>query len=52
MNLGELLRGGKGTTKEIRVNNKNREVKTITDPLLLKWMNNIRDIRNENKGEL
>lgn len=49
MNLGELLKGGQGVIKETKLSNRTSDVKTITDPLLLKWMDNIMETRNENK---
>lgn len=47
MNLSELLKEGRGMIKE--TNNKISEAKTITDPLILRWMDNIRETRDENK---
>lgn len=49
MNLGELLRNGRDMIKERKVSKESSEAKIITDPLILKWMDNIKIIRNENK---
>jgi len=47
MNLGELLKQGRVRAKEKKTSNKTYEVEKITDPLILQWMNNIKEIRNE-----
>ncbi|MCX9011858.1 MAG: hypothetical protein OIN66_12135 [Candidatus Methanoperedens sp.] len=45
MNLGELLRSSGDTTQKKRLSDRHSENEVVTDPLLLRWMNNIKERR-------